>query len=268
MGIVERRRLGWLVTAGLCSILLLGVAVAPTASATVTSRRPPSLRILVTNDDGYNAPGIDALVQALRQLPNVSIEVSAPATNESGTSSTFTPGPRTATRLATLSGYPAYAVQVTPADSVTWALANLPRPQVVVSGTNDGQNLGTLVNVSGTVGAARTAARAGIPALAVSQGLGNPPAFALSAHDAAQWVQQHRQLFTVKVKHRAHVLLQNLNAPTCTTGSVRGEVTVPIAATSSQALATPDCTSTATHPPDDITAFNEGFATLSTLPLS
>ena len=55
------------------------------------------------------------------------------------------------------------------------------KPDVVLSGINQGQNLGALSDVSGTVGAARTAARHGIPALAVSQGTGNPPDYAAGA---------------------------------------------------------------------------------------
>jgi 5'-nucleotidase len=245
--------------------VLTGAVLTGMASAAdgASAARKSVLRILVTNDDGYNAPGIDAVVQALVRLPGVKVTVAAPATNQSGKGSSATGSP-TATKLATASGYPAYAVNVTPVDSVTWALANLPRPQLVVSGINDGQNLGGLTAVSGTVGAAKAAARAGIPALAVSQGLGQPAAFATGATFVVKWVRQHRAAL-LKHKKGAAATVDNLNVPTCTTGKVRGEVKVPNATTTQNAITTPDCTSTATATTDDITAFHEGYATLSTL---
>jgi hypothetical protein len=67
---------------------------------------------------------------------------------------------------------------------------------------------------------------------------------------------------------RSPVLLQNLNTPTCTAGSVRGLADVPIAGGNAGAdLGRADCTSTATDPVDDVVAFTEGYATLSPLPL-
>ena len=84
------------------------------------------------------------------------------------------------------------------------------------------------------------------------------------AHYAARWVTSHRST-VLKPRRNAPILLQNLNVPTCATGSVRAEVTVPLAATATDAVSPPDCTSTATHPADDITAFREGYAVLSRL---
>jgi 5'-nucleotidase len=75
------------------------------ASAGAASK--PVLRVLVTNDDGYAAPGIDAVVQALRALPRTSVVVVAPATNESGIGGKTTPGTITASAARTASGYPA-----------------------------------------------------------------------------------------------------------------------------------------------------------------
>ena len=136
----------------------------------------PTLDILVTNDDGYAAPGIDALVERLRALPGVKLTVVAPATNQSGTSDRTTPGPvsaLTATEVTTASGYAATAVAGFPADSVNYALDVLKlSPDLVVSGSNAGQNLGVVAPISGTVGAARTAVRRGVPGVAVSQEIG------------------------------------------------------------------------------------------------
>ena len=90
--------------------------------ACYTATHPEPLRILVSNDDGFDALGIDAVVEALRALPGVTVTVVAPATNQSGTGEQITDGPLTATSEQTLSGYPATAVQGFPADSIIYAI--------------------------------------------------------------------------------------------------------------------------------------------------
>src|SRR6202050_533679 len=145
-------------------------------AATTTTTTPPgqrTLSILVTNDDGVGAPGINAVVQGLRALPHTKVTVVAPLTNQSGTGGKTTPGVLVATRATTAAGYPAWAVHGYPADTITWAIAQHGisfRPDLVVSGINFGQNIGPLADDSGTVGAARAAVSRGIPALAASQG--------------------------------------------------------------------------------------------------
>src|SRR4051812_44210125 len=115
------------------------ITVAGCSSSTGSSASPPKttprvpLQILVTNDDGYDAPGIDVVAQALRQLPNARVTVVAPATNKSGTGSQSTPGTLTATPRKTASGIAATAVDGFPADTVRYALETLHmRPDVVV----------------------------------------------------------------------------------------------------------------------------------------
>ena len=80
--------------------------------------------MLVTNDDGVKAPGIDVLVTALRKVANVDVTVVAPAQDESGTGDRVTPGLASigASKSKTASGYPAVAVKGFPADAVLWAL--------------------------------------------------------------------------------------------------------------------------------------------------
>ena len=82
------------------------------------------MRVLVTNDDGVKAPGIDVLVTALRKMANVDVTVVAPAQDESGTGDRVTPGRASlgASKSETASGYPAVAVKGFPADAVLWAL--------------------------------------------------------------------------------------------------------------------------------------------------
>ena len=123
----------------------------------------------------------------------------APLTNQSGTGGKTTPGTLTVTDVKTASGYPAKAVAGYPADTVIWAVDDhglAQKPQVVISGVNFGQNLGSTVNISGTVGAARAAASRGIPALASSAGL--PPTgvaspdYADAVTQVEKWITQHR----------------------------------------------------------------------------
>jgi 5'-nucleotidase len=222
------------------------------------------LTILVTNDDGYASEGIDAVVEALRTLPDVEITVSAPAENKSGTGSSTTPGTVTATEQKTQSGYPATAVDGFPADSVTYGLNELldEAPDLVISGINEGQNLGPIASISGTVGAAKTAAVQGIPAIAASQGLGENIEYTTAADYIVDWVKAHRDALAGRSIEAGVV---NLNVPTCPTGSVRGLKQEPLS-TSGNGLAPPtDCESTATDFTGDVEAFLAGFATVSQL---
>jgi 5'-nucleotidase len=251
------------VPATLMALLVGGVTGAMGAPA-AGAASPKPLTILVTNDDGYNSPGINTLVQALRKLPEVKVLVVAPATNESGTGAKTTPGTLVTTKVKTLSGYPAVAVQGYPADTVRAALDQLHiRPTLVVSGINFGQNLGPVADLSGTVGAARAAAVRGIPAVATSQGLGSPIAYPVTAKAAVTWITAHRSKLAVTKTPKSTIV--NINGPSCgTTGSPRGTVNAP-PATTGNALGTSDCSSTATNPPDDVTALTEGFIVVDQL---
>ena len=128
------------------------------------------MRILVSNDDGINAPGIKALINHLHDI--ATLLVVAPDREQSaiGTAVTL----RQPLRLQKLSSFhgqiDSYAVEGTPADSVILALAKLAEGQIdlVISGINQGSNLGDDVLISGTVGAALQGYLRGIPTLAVS----------------------------------------------------------------------------------------------------
>ncbi len=225
----------------------------------------PTLDILVTNDDGYAAPGIDALVERLRGLPGVEITVVAPATNQSGTSDRTTPGDvsaLTAAKVATASGFPATAVTGFPADSVNYALDVLDlEPDLVVAGSNAGQNLGVVAPISGTVGAARTAVRRGYPAVAVSQGLADPADYGPSVDTAVAWIERNRAALAGSVERSELLEVVNVNAPACS--PVRGVIAVPLAsAPNAEPL---DCASTVPAGPDDAASFAHGFATVTFL---
>jgi 5'-nucleotidase len=252
------------VLAALVTVGALGAFAQPAPAGA----KPATLRVLVTNDDGVAAPGIDALVRGLRRLDRVQVTVVAPAGNQTGQSDRTTPGPLTTAEVTTASGYEAIAVQGFPADTVNFALdGGLPRkPHLVASGINEGQNLGPVANVSGTVGAARTAVRRGVPAVAVSQGLlpGGTPDYGAGVREAVRWVKEHRKALTKK-NPKAPTEVANINVPTCPTGKVRGLVEVPSAPTGDITV-TPDCTSTLKDPPDDVVAFQNGYAALSEVP--
>jgi len=124
------------------------------------------MRILISNDDGYLAPGLVALAEALASIADIT--VIAPDSNRSGSSNSLTlDRPLSLHRAA--NGF--YFVNGTPSDCVHLALTGLlpEKPDLVVSGINQGQNMGDDTLYSGTVAAATEGYLFGIPALAFSQ---------------------------------------------------------------------------------------------------
>lgn len=124
------------------------------------------MRILICNDDGHLAPGIVALVEQLKTIAEVIVV--APEANRSGASSAITlDRPLLLERAA--NGF--YYVNGTPADCVHVAITALldSPPDLVVSGINQGQNMGDDTLYSGTVAAAMEGYLFGVPAMAFSQ---------------------------------------------------------------------------------------------------
>nr|WP_145551457.1 5'/3'-nucleotidase SurE [Variovorax boronicumulans] len=124
------------------------------------------MKILICNDDGYQAPGVAALYEALKDVADV--EVIAPEQNNSAKSNALTlNAPLYVHQGANGFRY----VNGTPADCMHIALTGLLgyRPDLVVSGINNGANMGDDTIYSGTVGAAMEAYLFGIPAVAFSQ---------------------------------------------------------------------------------------------------
>jgi 5'-nucleotidase len=124
------------------------------------------MRILIANDDGYLAPGLQALVDACAGLGE--LDVVAPEQNASGTSNSLTLNrPLSAFRSANGFRY----LNGTPSDCVHVALTGLleQRPDLVVSGINNGANMGDDTLYSGTVAAAMEGFLFGIPSIAFSQ---------------------------------------------------------------------------------------------------
>jgi 5'-nucleotidase len=124
------------------------------------------MRILIANDDGYLAPGLAALIRACEGLGD--IDVVAPEQNASGTSNSLTlHRPLSVYTAANGIRY----LNGTPSDCVHVALTGLlpQRPDLVVSGINQGANMGDDTLYSGTVAAAMEGYLFGVPAIAFSQ---------------------------------------------------------------------------------------------------
>ncbi|MBX3313385.1 MAG: 5'/3'-nucleotidase SurE [Actinobacteria bacterium] len=239
--------------------LVGGGHVTATTDPCYVASHPEPFRFVVTNDDGIGAPGIDALVEGLYGLPNVVVDVVAPATNQSGTGDTVTPGGATGQPATTASGRPATAVAGTPGDSVNYALDQLHLvPDLVVSGINLGQNMNGIVALSGTVGAARVAARRAFPSIASSQGgLSLPVDFPTGVTATLDLVERYR----LGLAGAPYMTVPNINIPTCAAGTtVRGTVeTVVAPALNGRSYTTQNCASTVTVINDDVDAFNNGF---------
>jgi len=252
------------------------------------------LRVLVTNDDGIAAPGIDALVNALSANNDLLVMVVAPDVNQSGTGDQVTNQPGatiTSTVGQTASGVPGTAIGGFPADAVLWGVRTAlpPLPDLVVSGINTGQNIGEAVRLSGTVGAATWAARLGIPAFAAST------QFSISDYgEAASFVARLVEKFRTNKKFRKKMrekdtgrgLVLNLNIPDCPSGG-RGMRLVTVGRSveftgytlladdgtlrtwepvqSVTNLNAVDCASTDTDVRTDVEAFLAGFATVTPL---
>ena len=130
------------------------------------------MRVLLTNDDGITAPGLQAARRALRELDGVEVDVIAPDSNRSATARSITTrSPLTVEEVDFGDGDHGYATDGTPVDCVRFAELGLlgGRPDLIVSGINHGANLGDDITYSGTVAAAFEGIVLGIPAMAISQ---------------------------------------------------------------------------------------------------
>lgn len=236
-------------------------------STTVVTVEP--ITVLVTNDDGIGAPGIDALVTALQALDAVEVVIVAPAENQSGASDNTTPGGAPHAAGQTASGVAGTAVQGFPADTIAVALDELGLdPDLVVSGVNQGQNVGPLAAVSGTLGAARTALRRGIPAVAGSAGLEGLADYALGAQLIVTWITEHRAEVADGSVGTDDVV--SFNVPGCRSGEPKPLVQVPLAVAipeGANVFETADCAVAGSGPPaDDVAAMLAGHLAETLVP--
>ncbi|HEY5943263.1 MAG TPA: 5'/3'-nucleotidase SurE [Solirubrobacterales bacterium] len=159
------------------------------------------MRILLTNDDGISAPGLQAARRALVDLDGIEVDVIAPNSNRSAIGRGITTrSPLGVEEVTFEDGRIGYATDGTPVDCVRFAELGLVggRPDLIVSGINHGANLGDDITYSGTVAAALEGIVLGIPAIALSQqssagGLGYVSGkfdFAIAAAFTAQLVSR------------------------------------------------------------------------------
>jgi 5'-nucleotidase len=130
------------------------------------------MKVLLTNDDGIQATGLQAMRRALRDLTDVEVAVIAPDANRSASARSITTRvPLWVEEITFEDGRTGFASDGTPVDCVRFASLGLvgDRPDLIVSGINHGANLGDDITYSGTVAAALEGAILGIPAIAVSQ---------------------------------------------------------------------------------------------------
>ena len=173
-------------------------------------------RILITNDDGIDSPGLWCLAGTARDA-GLDVVVAAPHQEASGSSASITIQDHEGRirieerNLAALPGVPAYAVVAPPALITLLATRGAfgAPPSLVLSGINRGANTGHAVLHSGTVGAALTAAANGRPAMAVSLDVGLHPAGEPHWESAARFV---RELLPALCRISRPTVL-NLNAP-------------------------------------------------------
>jgi 5'-nucleotidase len=178
------------------------------------ARRP---RILVTNDDGINAPGLKILERIARTLSS-DVWVVAPETNQSGASHSLTM--HRPLRIRKVSRR-RFAIDGTPTDCVLLALQTVIKNgpvDLVLSGVNHGSNLGEDVTYSGTIAAAMEATLFNVPAMALSQSCrnGHPVKWATAEQHAPEVVSR---LFSESWHSD---LLININFPDCLASSVKG----------------------------------------------
>lgn len=246
--------------------LLLGGARVATAQSTHGAVPP---RVLITNDNGIDDPKLVTLAREFAE--HAETWVVAPASDRSGYGAHVTivrEGGVAVERHDLGPGIRAFAVSGSPADAVIVALRGIMRdslPDLVVSGINGGPNIGGGWMFSGTVGAARVAALAGFPAIAVSGLLADEMAGAKEA--AAEWVVR---LSTTQLVRRLRPLeFLAVSFPPRTPVDVRGAritgrgplLTIPRLTRSDGHWAVAGSDSTALPVPhtSDVAAWRKGF---------
>ncbi len=175
------------------------------------------MHILLSNDDGYFAPGLAALHEALSPL--ATITVVAPERDKSGASNSLTLDRPMSLRRAA-NGF--FFLNGTPTDCVHMAVTGMLDfvPDMVVSGINHGSNMGDDTIYSGTVAAATEGFLLGIPSIAVSMVARDSNYFETAAWVAAELVKRHQ------AKPIAAPTLLNVNVPNISKADIQGfEVT-------------------------------------------
>ncbi|WP_088227876.1 5'/3'-nucleotidase SurE [Desulfosporosinus sp. FKB] len=166
------------------------------------------MHILLTNDDGYFAPGIQTLYEVLANHNGYDVSIVAPDGQRSATGHSITLfNPLFVTEHLLKESFKGFAISGTPSDCVKLAIQGelIPKPDLLISGINQGPNLGTDIFYSGTVSAAMEGVLLGIPSIAVSLASFEYQDF----EPAAAYLAENLNLF-LKLNHKG---LINLNLP-------------------------------------------------------
>ncbi|MHB0955997.1 MAG: 5'/3'-nucleotidase SurE [Pirellulaceae bacterium] len=232
------------------------------------------MEILLTNDDGIYAPGLEALEQELLRLGNVTVV--APATEQSGVGHSITfLSPLICKEVYQAERRRGWAVEGSPADCVKIGIFKFcpRRPDLVVSGMNGGLNAGINVLYSGTVAAAIEGAFFGITSVAISLEFDEQAQYERAAELAGQVVEQ------ILAQKGSEPQLYNLNIPTAALQHPTGLRVVPMSILRygeryierqdprgrSYYWAAPDPAPRPTDTETDLSALEKGFVTLSPL---
>jgi 5'-nucleotidase len=171
------------------------------------------MKILVSNDDGYFSPGLNTLVSHLKKIADV--VVVAPDRNRSGASSSLTLDKPICVKEI---GPNVHSVDGTPTDCVHIALTGLIpfKPDMVISGINDGPNMGDDTIYSGTVAAAMEGYLLGITSYAVSMGKSDPKNFETAARVVLDLIDKQTK------EGPRDALLLNINVPDIPYSEIKG----------------------------------------------
>lgn len=270
MGLSRLRRLGIVVTSLAWVVCVPGT---PLAQPAAPAAAPAPFTIVLGNDDGFDAPGLQALIKAL--AGTAELYVAAPAQNQSGKGHSITISDTILVRERQVEGVTrALAIDATPATAMRVGLEKFipKRPDLVISGINRGENLGTAVYLSGTLGAAREAVFTGIPAIAVSIAGNRSEDYAATAALVRRIVDELRAKQLLKPG-----FFLNVNAPS---GAPKGIKVTRLSVKASRQLY--DCTPfvkdkaacfsgyeqvKADAPDTDVQAFFEGYVAITPLTL-
>jgi 5'-nucleotidase len=208
-----KRVTGRFVVGSAIFLLLIG------AAAPQTSQAP--LKILISNDDGFDAPGLATLVEHLSKIGTVT--VAAPSQEASGSSHSVTSADPILVTESEKNGSKWYNIKATPATCVRLALESLlaDKPDLVVTGINKGQNMGTVTFYSATIGAAREAAFKGIPAIAVNLVRGQKMDYGPAAEFIVDLIR------SLKDKPLKPGTFLNVNVPNLPKNQIKGVLVVP-----------------------------------------
>ncbi|MGC7872333.1 5'/3'-nucleotidase SurE [Desulfosporosinus sp. SYSU MS00001] len=166
------------------------------------------MHILLTNDDGYFAPGIQTLYEVLANHNGYDVSIVAPDGQRSATGHSITLfNPLFVAEHLLKESFKGFAISGTPSDCVKLAIQGelIPKPDLLISGINQGPNLGTDIFYSGTVSAAMEGVLLGVPSIAVSLASFEYQDF----EPAAAYIAENLNLF-LKLNHKG---LINLNLP-------------------------------------------------------